>query len=63
MQVHFGYFAVLTRGHEVNRSRAFFSPGMHYNFTPNLEFGWRIGWGITPDAANFFANAGFGWRL
>jgi hypothetical protein len=36
---------------------------MHYNFTPNLEFGWRIGWGITPDAANFFANAGFGWRL
>jgi len=63
LQVHLGYFGVFTQSREINRSRAFFSPGMHYNITTNLEFGWRIGWGITPDAANFFANAGFGWRL
>lgn len=62
-QVHFGYFAVITQGSAVERSRAFVSPGAHYNFTPNLELGVRVGWGITPEAANFFANTGFGWRF
>ena len=61
-QVHFGYFGVFTQGREIKRSRAFVSPGAHYNFTPNLELGLRVGWGITPDAANFFVNTGFGWR-
>ncbi len=63
LQVHLGYFGVFTEGREIERSRAFISPGMHYNFTENLELGLRIGWGITPDAANFFVNTGFGWRF
>jgi hypothetical protein len=63
LQVHLGYFGVFTEGREIDRSRAFLSPGMHYNFTPNLELGLRIGWGLTPDAAHFFVNTGFGWRF
>lgn len=63
LQVHLGYFGTFTEGREIDKSRAFISPGMHYNFTPNLELGLRIGWGITPDAASFFANTGFGWRF
>lgn len=63
LQVHFGYFGVFTQGREIKRTRAFVSPGMHFNFTPNFELGLRVGWGITPDAANFFANTGFGWRF
>jgi hypothetical protein len=41
----------------------FVSPGCHYNFTPNLELGLRLGWGLTEEAANFFVNTGFGWRF
>jgi len=62
-QVHMGYFGVFTEGRDLEKSRAFFSPGMHYNFTHNLELGLRIGWGITPDSAKFFVNTGFGWRF
>jgi hypothetical protein len=63
LQFHLGYFGVFTQGRIEDKSRAFISPGMHFNFTPNLELGLRLGWGITPDAANFFANTGFGWRF
>lgn len=63
LQFHVGYFGVFTQGRREDRARAFISPGMHYNFTPNLELGLRLGWGITPDAARFFANTGFGWRF
>ncbi len=62
-QVHAGYFGVFTEGRDLERSRAFLSPGMHYNFDPNLELGLRVGWGITPDAAKFFVNTGLGWRF
>lgn len=62
-QVHAGYFGTFTQGREIEKSRAFLSPGAHYNFTPNFELGLRIGWGITPDAANFFVNTGIGWRF
>ncbi len=62
-QVHLGYFGNFTEGREIEKSRSFISPGMHYNFTPNLELGLRIGWGLTPDSANFFMNTGFGWRF
>ncbi len=62
-QVHLGYFGNFTEGRAVERSRSFISPGAHYNITPNLELGLRLGWGLTPDAANFFLNTGFGWRF
>jgi hypothetical protein len=60
---HFEYFGVFSQGWFDDTTRAFVSPGCHYNFTDNLELGLRVGWGITPDAANFFANTGFGWRF
>jgi hypothetical protein len=40
----------------------FFSPGIHYLVTSNLEIGIRIGWGLNEEAPNFFSNAGLGWR-
>jgi len=61
-QCHLGLFGVFTQGRAEEKDRVFISPGCHYNFTPNLELGLRVGWGLTPDAANFFVNTGFGWR-
>ena len=61
--MHAEYFGVFSDGWLQDTSRGFISPGAHYNFTPNFELGVRVGWGVTPDAANFFANTGFGWRF
>ncbi len=63
LQVHGEFFGVYTDGLHEETSRAFLSPGGRYLFTPNFELGLRIGWGITADAANFFANTGFAWRF
>jgi Putative MetA-pathway of phenol degradation len=60
---HLEYFGIFSQGAIDNTSRAFVSPGVHYNFTPNFELGLRLGWGVTEDAANFFVNTGFGWRF
>jgi hypothetical protein len=30
--------------------------------TPNLDVGVCLGWGLNDEAANFFTNAGVGWR-
>ena len=32
-------------------------------FTPNVEIGVRVGWGLNDEAARFFSNAGIGWRF
>jgi hypothetical protein len=31
--------------------------------TRNFEMGLRVGWGLTPDAAPFFSDAGLGYRF
>lgn len=62
-QYHLGLFGTFSQGRAIEKDRVFISPGCHYNFTSNLELGLRIGWGLTPDAANFFVNTGFGWRF
>jgi hypothetical protein len=62
-QYHLGLFGSFTQGRAIDKDRVFISPGCHYNFTPNLELGLRVGWGLTPDSANFFVNTGFGWRF
>jgi hypothetical protein len=62
-QYHLGAFGSFTEGRSIDRNRVFISPGCHYNFTPNLELGLRVGWGLTDDSANFFVNTGFGWRF
>jgi hypothetical protein len=62
-QVHAEYFGLFSQGREGAGSRQFISPGGHFLITPNLEIGVRVGWGLTEQSANFFANAGFGWRF
>ncbi len=63
LQVHAEYFGVYTDGIHEETSRTFISPGGRYLITPNFELGLRVGWGISEDAANFFANTGFAWRF
>jgi hypothetical protein len=61
-EVHAEYFSTFTDGALDNAVVPFLSPGTHYNLTKNLEVGIRVGWGLNQDAANFFSDAGFGWR-
>ena len=62
-QVHSEFFGQFSEGRTSNFSRLFYSPGMHYLVTPNLELGLRLGWGLTDQSARFFSNVGFGWRF
>jgi hypothetical protein len=62
-EVHAEWFGSFTAGLADSRSQPFFSPGFHVMLTRNLELGLRVGWGIAPDAAPFFSDAGMGWRF
>ncbi len=62
-QVHAEYFGLFSQNRTSNFSQNYFSPGMHYLITPNLEVGLRLGWGLNEQAARFFSNVGFGWRF
>lgn len=62
-QVHAEYFGLFSQNRSSNFSQSYFSPGMHYLITPNLEFGLRLGWGLTHQSAAFFSNVGIGWRF
>ena len=62
-QVHSEFFGQFSEDRTSNFSRLFYSPGMHYLVTPNLELGLRLGWGLTDQSARFFSNVGFGWRF
>jgi hypothetical protein len=61
--VHAEYFGIFSDGREKGRNPQFFSPGIAYLISPDLEVGTRIGWGLNQDAANFFVNVGFGLRF
>lgn len=60
---HAEYFGNFSQNNEHDFERHYFSPGIHYLLTPNLEIGARVGWGLNDEAANFFSNVGLGWRL
>jgi len=60
--VHGEYFGVFSQGRARDRSQNYFSPGVHYLVTRDLEVGIRVGWGLNHDAANYFNNIGLGWR-
>lgn len=60
--VHGEYFGIFSQGKGEPRREHYFSTGPHYLITPDLEVGVRVGWGLNEQAANFFSNAGFGWR-
>lgn len=61
--VHAEYFGLFSHQKEDEFGKHYFSPGAHYLITPDLELGLRFGWGLNADAANYFANAGLGWRF
>lgn len=60
---HAEYFGEMSSHLAEPRREHYFSPGVHYLVTPNLEVGVRVGWGLNPEASNFFSNVGFGWRF
>jgi hypothetical protein len=62
-QVDGEYFGQVSQGRQSEFSHHFFSPGMRYLVTTNLELGLRIGWGLNEQTARFFSNVGFGWRF
>ena len=62
LAVHAEYFGIFTTKKEQNTNRQFFSPGLHALVTPDLEIGFRLGWGLNDQSARFIANAGIGWQ-
>lgn len=60
---HAEYFGAIPHGRAGGRSQHFFSPGLHYLVTPDVEIGFRLGWGLNDAAARFFSNVGIGWRF
>ncbi|MGQ0637357.1 MAG: transporter [Planctomycetaceae bacterium] len=63
INLHGEYFGAVPHGRAGGRSQHFFSPGLHYLLTPDLEIGVRVGWGLNDASARFFTNAGVGWRF
>lgn len=61
-KAHAEYFGVFSDGREDETVQQFFSPGIHYLITSNLEVGVRVGWGLNQEAPNFFSNVGLGFR-
>lgn len=61
--VHAEYFAIVSTHKADNFNRQFFSPGIAYLVTSDLEVGVRVGWGLNDESARFFSNAGFGWQF
>jgi len=59
---HAEYFGIFTTGKLANSTQHYFSPGLHYLVTRDLEIGFRLGWGLNDQSARFFSNVGVGWR-
>jgi hypothetical protein len=62
LAVHAEYFAIYTAGRAENTMKQYFSPGVHFLLTPDLEVGLRVGWGLNDPSARYFTNAGVGLR-
>ncbi|MFN9199027.1 MAG: transporter [Planctomycetaceae bacterium] len=60
---HIEYFGLFSTHKERNTQAQYISPGVHYLVTPDFEIGYRLGWGLTDDAARFFVNVGVGYRF
>lgn len=63
VNVHAEYFGLFSRDRREDFAHHFFSPGVHYLVTPNLEAGVRVGWGLNDQSARFFSNVGLGWQF
>jgi hypothetical protein len=63
VNVHAEYFGLFAQDKRDDFCQEFFSPGVHYLVTPNVEVGVRVGWGLNEQSTRFFSNVGFGWRF
>lgn len=63
INVHAEYFGLFSQNKEKDFVLHYFSPGVHYLVTDNLEVGFRVGWGLNDQSARFFVNAGVGVRF
>jgi hypothetical protein len=61
--LHAEWFGIFSAGNEEEFTRHFFSPGVHYLVTPDMEVGVRVGWGLNDESARFFSNVGLGLRF
>jgi hypothetical protein len=61
--IHGEYFGIFSDGREVEMQPQYFSPGVHYLISEDIEIGVRTGWGLNDDSADFFANVGLGLRF
>ncbi len=62
INAHAEYFGIFTTEKAINSNAQYFSPGLHYLLNDDFEVGFRLGWGLTDDAARFFVNVGIGLR-
>jgi hypothetical protein len=63
VNVHAEYFGLFSTNKAEEINHQYFSPGVHYLITPDLEVGVRVGWGLNEQTPRFFSNVGFGWRF
>lgn len=61
--LHAEYFGLYSHDRRENFQKHYFSPGVHFLVTENLEIGVRTGWGLNDQSARFFSNVGVGWRF
>lgn len=60
---HAEYFGIAATGAAENVTQHYFSPGLHGLVSPDLEVGFRLGWGLNDRSARFFSNVGVGYRF
>lgn len=61
--LHAEWFGLFADDRREDADVEYFSPGIHYLVTPDLEIGVRVGWGLTDQSAKFFCNSGLGLRF
>lgn len=62
VMAHAEYFGIFSSGKVEQINSQYFSPGLHYLVTDDLEIGFRVGFGLNEQTPRFFSNIGFGWR-
>jgi hypothetical protein len=63
LSLHAEYFGLFSTDKAAEINHQYFSPGAHYLITPDLEVGFRLGWGLNEQTPRFFSNVGLGWRF
>lgn len=63
VNIHAEYFGIFSTGKAEQFSQNYFSPGVHFLLTDDLEVGTRVAWGLNDQSTRFIMNAGIGWRF